>query len=204
MTDNQIAAPQTKHEWSHIILEDDVVSKPSKLTITANETERKAVAKRLGIVAIERLETDLTLTRNKGNMVIHIVGNLRATVTQRCIVTLEPVTEVIEEEYEGWFADSNQAVSFAKAKRERMTLQEQMEQPLLEEQEDPEPIIDGKIDLGEFTTQYLSLALNPYPRAEGAEHVNKYVKNKGAEDEDIYDNPFAALKEWKAKEQKKD
>ena len=59
----------------------------------------------------------------------------------------------------------------------------------------PEAIIDGYIDAGELVTQYLSLALNPYPHAEGVKY------ELGDDNEEAIkpklDNPFAALKEWK-------
>jgi hypothetical protein len=42
--------------------------------------------------------------------------------------------------------------------------------PFLDESEDPEPVIDGKIDAGELVAQYLSLAIDPYPRLEGEEY----------------------------------
>ncbi len=190
-------------EWPYIINSDDVVSKPMRLTISPDELQKKALCKRMALVAIDMLSAELELERNPGNRIIHVRGRLRVHLKQKCIVSLEPVEESIDEEFEGWFADPLQAVSFAKAKRERLNPQDLQEQPILEEQEDPEPIIDGKIDLGEFTAQFFSLSLNPYPRAAGSEFASAKLA-KEDEPEGIYDNPFAALKDWKVREQKKD
>ena len=40
---------------------------------------------------------------------------------------------------------------------------------LLNEEEPPEPIVDGTIDLGGVTLEFLALALDPYPRKPGVE-----------------------------------
>ena len=69
--------------------------------------------------------------------------------------------------------------------------------PLLEEKEDPEPVVNGYIDLGEVVTQFLSLALDPYPHKEGVTH------DLTDEDADIerktrkIENPFAKLEAMK-------
>jgi len=145
------------------------------------------------------MKCEFLIQRNDGNMVVHISGTITGAVEQKCVVTLEPVHKEIHEEFEAWYADSSQAVSFARAKRDRLSPQDKEEQPILEEHEDPEPIIDGKIDIGEIATQYLSLALDPYPRSENAEFESK-TKPLGEEPDDLYDNPFAALKNWREKE----
>ena len=36
---------------------------------------------------------------------------------------------------------------------------------LLPEEEDPEPVVDGMIDVGELAAQFLLLGVDPYPRA---------------------------------------
>jgi uncharacterized metal-binding protein YceD (DUF177 family) len=56
----------------------------------------------------------------------------------------------------------------------------------------PEPIVNGAIDLGALATEFLMLALDPYPRKEGAvfEPVIAPV--------DPADHPFAALEALKS------
>lgn len=204
MTQKNQALPKLiPQEWPHFFAVDDLGTQAIRLEIAPTAEQARALCKRLDLLALEGLVAKLAITRNKGNMVIHVTGSLEAQVTQRCVVTLTPVKAKIHEELEGWFADPHQAVSFAKAKRERLSPQELMDQPILEEAEDPEPVIDGKIDLGEFVTQFLSLALEPYPRAQGVEYAQT-LQGPEHEPDGVYDNPFAALKEWKARDQKKD
>ena len=41
----------------------------------------------------------------------------------------------------------------------------------LADEDDPDPVIDGKIDLGALTAEFFALGLDPYPRKPGAEFV---------------------------------
>lgn len=191
-----------ENEWSHFIESERVSEKPWVIELVLGDEAKPALVKRLGLHGIDNMKAELRLQRQQVNKVIHITGRITANLQQKCVVSMEPVEEHVEDEFEAWYAEPNQAVSFTKARRERMSAKEQEEQPILEEFDDPEPVIDGKIDLGELVTQYLSLALNPYPRAEGVD----YKAEAGLEEaeEGTYDNPFAALKDWKEREKKKD
>ncbi len=188
-------------EWSYYISSEDVGRKSLRVNLSIPEENIFSICNRIGIYSIESLNAELVLTRNPVSKVIQVKGMLQADLHQYCVVTTEPVAEHIEDSFESWFAEPSSAVSFAKAKRERMSPQERSELPMLEECDDPEEIVDGKIDLGELVIQYLSLSLNPYPRKKG---VVFDVQDKLLdEEEESYNNPFAALKEWKASEKKK-
>jgi len=188
-----------KPEWSHEVDAETITGKALELTLEPDASEIKALCNRLDLHDIENLRCEFLVRRNEGNMVIHVQGKLIGGITQKCIVTLEPIVHEIHEEFEAWYADPNQAVSFARAKRDRLAHKDLEDQPILEEHEDPEPIIDGKIDLGEIATQFLSLALDPFPRTENTEFKSE-AKSLGKEPEGMYNNPFAALKNWKEKE----
>lgn len=189
-------------EWSHFIETAEIDHKLTKVEVAPAENLYPALCKRLDIHNIENFTVQFGLKRNSVNKVIQVTGKIKATVNQKCVVSMEPVPEDIEDEFESWYAEPNQAVSFAKAKRERMTEKEREEQPMLEEYDDPEKVIDGKIDLGELAVQYLSLSLNPYPRSADASYDSNYPP-MGDEPEGVYDNPFSALKNWKTDQDKK-
>lgn len=203
MSDNNFEISGAHQEWSHIIVSDDVGSACLRVKILPKEDVFPVLCRRLGIYSIEALTTVLELRRNSINKVIHIKGKISAKVHQKCIITAEPVQEAIEDTFEAWFEDPNQTVSFEKARRERMSRKEQDKQPMIDEADDPESVIDGKIDLGELVIQHLSLALTPYPRIDGAVYEGDDSILKDAP-EGTYDNPFAALKDWKKNEAKKD
>jgi hypothetical protein len=192
----------TAPEWSHFVEAEKIGTVPMKMTISPNADERKRLAKRMGLGDLRSLESDLVMSRDSGSNVIFVSGQIRAGVTQNSVVSGKAVKNEIIDSFEAWYADPEQAVSFAKAKQERLTRDGQADMPFLDESEDPEPVVDGKIDAGELVAQYLSLAIDPYPRLEGEEYaVEGEVK---AQAEAPYENPFAALKDWKNKQEKGD
>lgn len=185
-------------EWSEFVDADEISSKPTIKVISIPEKNKPLVSKRLGIVSIEELVATVKMERNTSNQVIYVHGELKAKITQNCVVTAEPLEEDVSGEFEGWFADTTQAVSFEKVRRERLSQKEQEDLPIMDESDDPEPIIEGKIDIGELVVQNLSLQLNPYPKKQG---VNLGLEASEDQENDQYDytNPFAKLKDWKGK-----
>lgn len=191
--DNNLA--KIEQEWSHFVIAEDIADKPLNLTIEPNEEQIEALERRLDLVRLSGVVAKLTLTRTQGGHSVHVRGNVSAHVVQKCVVTLDPVDDVIEEDFEAWFADPDQAVSLTRIRHDKKS---KGERPVLSESDDPEPMIDGQVDVGELVTQYLSLALNPYPHAEGV----SYQGGDSSESDDTggpnaLKNPFAALKEWK-------
>lgn len=193
-----MTASHTLPEWSYLIEEDRAGTDIKDVTISPSPEEVRALCDRLNLTALEGLTAQLKLERLSGGMVVHIKGKLKARVTQACAVTLEPVESVVEESFEGWYANPDQAVMLAKARRERQSKNGEGEAPILEEKDDPEPIVNGHIDLGELVTQYLSLCIDPYARAAGVERSEENLVIHADPGADIRRNPFAALKNWKA------
>lgn len=184
-------------EWSEFVDAEDVGTKTKKKVISIPQKNKKLVSKRLGLESIEELIATVDLERNSVNQTIYARGELTAKLTQKCVVTAEPLEEDVTGEFEAWYADTTQAVSFEKARRERLSQKEQEDQPIMDESDDPEPIIEGKIDIGELVVQNLSLIINPYPRKQGV-RLGLETTDDQKDDYD-YTNPFAKLKDWKGK-----
>jgi len=194
------AAPDS--EWEISIHIDDVPSGGKNMVLRANEQECRAIAQRIACMAVDNLEARLRLDLINGGHVLHVKGHLQADVMQACVVSGAPVESRVDEEFEAWFADYSKALPFKKAQHEARVRLEGDDVPMLDEKDDPEPLTDGRVDLGDLVIQYLSLALNPYPRKEGAAAEGGIdVK---AEDEtpvkQLRPNPFAALKNWRPKD----
>ncbi len=187
--------------WVYLIDQGEVGQNPFHKKLEAGEADLKAIAERLDIPAVNSLSAEITLQRVPGNRaVIHVEGMLKANVTQSCVISQAPVKGYIEEDFEGWYADHESFLSLAKAKHERAGKMADSEIPAMEEREDPEPMINGKIDAGDLVAQYLSLSLNPYPRAHGVAWDKDSVDtaHEAAEAPSLRKNPFEALKDWKA------
>src|SRR5690606_21692130 len=95
-----------------------------------------------------------------------------------CVVTLTPVDEDVQGTFETFFTMEH------RAGREIELLPE-------DAAEDAEIIENGQVDLGEVVTQYLSLELNPYPRAPGVAYAVGARQPEGGGD--ARKNPFAVL-----------
>ena len=139
--------------------------------LEATPPERAALAQRFGIESVERLEATLDLRAEPGGT-IRVRGHLAADVTQACVVTLDPVPQRIEEAVD---------LRFVPAGME--SADEDPEAP------DEIPMTRGGVlDLGEAVAEQVALALDPYPRAEGAE-----LPSEARGDEADSPAPFAAL-----------
>ena len=137
--------------------------------IEALEEERAALARRFGLLDLPALSAELTLTPGPGGT-LRARGTLRAEVVQECVVTLEPVPARIEEALDWRILPPGEEPS----------------DELDDGPEDIESEPDGSVDLGEALAQGLSLSLDPYPRAPGAE-VPETARDEAA-------SPFAALR----------
>jgi len=194
--------PSHTNEWSHYYNADRVEGASTRLTIEADEQSRKNVSVRANVISIDMLNADLTLEREQAGRVVHVAGRFTAAVNLECVVTAEEFILDIEEPVEGWFEDKESTVSFMKALKDRDLKGSQsgkgpVEVEMASEEEDPEAMIDGQIDLGELVVQHLILAIPPCPKKEGARHDYTDEEIKPAEDSPLKKNPFEALKDWK-------
>ena len=180
-------------EWSYMFDASSLPETGAALVIAPNADERGALVHRLDLVDIQSLSAQIAVMPDKGG-VIHVQGIITARITQKCVTTLAPVITDIKDDFDAWFADVDAVVSFAKAKQSRSKNEER---PILLEQEDPEPMIDGQIDLGELVTQFLSLSIPDFPHDDGVMPVGDDPAHSERASDDTQTNPFAALKDWK-------
>lgn len=146
-----------------------------------DETTRKRLAEIAGVVAIPSLKAMLEV-RPSGVDGAEVAGKLEGVVRQTCVVSLEEFENPIAENFSVDFAADPQ--SHAETGDE-------------EEIEDlPDPIVDGKIDLGALATEFLILAVDPYPRKPGAEFAA--LPAETAEEEPRH-TPFEGLSALKNK-----
>jgi uncharacterized metal-binding protein YceD (DUF177 family) len=139
--------------------------------VHATAEECAALAKDFGLAGIESLAADLTLTSTaKG---VHVVGEVKASITQICVATLEPFDSIVKERVEVDFAEPS-----------GMPPEPPTE---MHEYEPPDEIVNNRIDLGAVVAEFLALGLDPYPRKPGADFDYKDPADKEM-------SPFAALK----------
>ena len=148
------------------------------VTIEASATEREALARLYDLPAIAAMTATLRV-ESAGRGGARVTGNVHGELTQICVVSLEPFETTIDEAVDVRFAPEAEEDSARRTARETTTLS-------LADEDDPDPVVDGKIDLGALAAEFFALGLDPYPRKPGAEFVSP--AQKAAED-----SPFAAL-----------
>lgn len=169
-------------EFSRTVSTDTLAKGPQDLAIEAAPSELAAVAQRLGLEALNSLWAEVDLVM-EGPRKVWLRGILRARVAQVCVVSLETTTKEIEESFSVLYA----APAVASSDSEIVVG--------LGEDEAPEPLLDGAIDVGEAVTQQLILALDPFPRKPDAV-VPAFVGNaeRGSEPQPHGPHgPFGAL-----------
>lgn len=156
----------------------------------ASEEERRELTALLGILSVDSLTADLTVRRWKRDGV-EVEGRLRAKVTQACVVTTEPVPEAINERIEVIFVPDGSKLS-------RIAPQDDGELHLDPEGADiPETFAGDRIDLGAYLTEVVGLALDPYPRSDGAEFQEM---DTDPDPQGGRVSPFAALSQLKTRD----
>ena len=144
------------------------------------EAARSSIAASFEVEAIEDLTARLNLSRLSKNEFL-VEGNLKATVLQSCVVTLKPVRTRIDQDVTrryrvvrpAWRQKSSNVLDLAM------------------DEDDTETVESPVVDLAAPVLEELSLAIDPYPRAEGA------AFEEVAPEPEKEESPFAVLKALK-------
>jgi uncharacterized metal-binding protein YceD (DUF177 family) len=161
--------------WSVPVALEDIPETGLHLAIEAPDAVRAEVAKLAGLRDLPKFGAVFDLTRSGAGL--HVSGQASARVGQTCVVTLEPIENAIEETIDLDFAPS--AAVEGKGRRQRTR-----------DDDAPEPLVDGSVDLGQLATEFLILGIDPYPRKPGAAFA-------APQDADTGEHPFAALESLK-------
>ncbi len=171
--------------FSRVIEIDHLPDLGRDVVIEADASEREALAAWNGLAHLGKLEATLRVThRMRGR--INVSGHVTGLMTQTCVVSLEPFEQAFDENVD---VDFVPAEDLAKAEREAVLSSYDRATQGAEEVEPPDPIIDGKIDLGALAAEFLALALDPYPRKPGIRFEETLAEQPAAPE-----SPFAILR----------
>jgi len=140
--------------------------------IAADEAERAALARRFGLVSLDRLVADVELLREPAGTIL-LAAAFEAEFAQECIVTLDPVAGRVSERFQLRYGAP----------------EAEPDAPAGDDDPAFEPLYREAIDVGEAVAQEFSLALPPFPRT-----LDAAVSDGAAtETQDEPDSPFAVL-----------
>lgn len=165
--------------WSHAITE--LPQGGLTLQRSATAQENNAIAKSLEVLDVEHLTANYHLKGIAGGG-CRVCGSISAVVSQACVVTLDPVTQIIEESFDSEFWRSLESGDGGEEKGI-------LNGPTLE-------LLEGdEIPVGRLVFEALSAALDPYPRKADAhfDWQGDYAASAGNT------GPFAVLSKLKDK-----
>jgi len=146
-----------------------------EVAIEANAAERAAVARRFGLVAVDRLAARFAVHR-AGDTIL-AAGTVEAKVVQPCSATGDPLPAAVRETVSLRFVEPGGT-------------EEEIE--LADDALDTIEIEGGAIDLGEAAAETMALALDPFPRSP---HAAEILRAAGVVGEDeVQTGPLAGLK----------
>ncbi len=146
-----------------------------RLDLVADEAECQSIAKRLGLISLQRLEAHARL--EKTGQIVRVEGRLVAGLDQSCVVTNDPVAAHVDEPFELTFVPEPQV----------SRPDEEIE---LGAADCDTIFYDGAvIDLGTALADTLALSIDPFPRSAGADAA---LKEAGILTEEQA-SPFAVL-----------
>jgi len=142
-----------------------------KRTLEPDAAARARIARALDLASLDAFTAEMDLTPTDSGW--RLSGRVRAKLAQTCGITLEPLPVEIDAPF---------VVTLAEAVEE-----DSEEIVITMDDESPDLIENGQIDLGQYAVEQLALRLDPFPRKPGAEFVQP------PEPEEI--SPFAVLKQ---------
>lgn len=130
-----------------------------QFTLQADETQRLALADFLDVIAVERLQAQLSVGRWRKRGLL-VEGHLTADLVQQCVVSLQPVPEHVEAPIRARFLPEAEVLA--------IEAEQSLEAYLNDPDDPPEPYDEKQLDIGALVVEFLALALDRYPRAPDA------------------------------------
>ena len=156
-------------EFSRIIESQLLGPDEQSFEFVAEAAERRALAERLDIVALESLSATVRAERLPQSSGLRVRIHFLADVIQSCVVTLEPIAARIDERIEADFVPERAAGGDDKDDdRGDSEVPLSIQEFSIDDEEPAEVLQGGKADVGALIAEHLGLALEPYPRRPGA------------------------------------
>ncbi len=187
MTRDSAHGHDARYPISRKVAVDSLPPKGTTVTVEATPEECRQLAEVLDILAIDWVRAELTVApwRKTG---AKVAGEVSAAVKQACVVTLDPVDEIVREGVDLTFLPPEDLGKLTPVKDLEMEL------PDLDA---PEPLESRFIDLGDIVAEFVAMGLDPYPRKPGAV-FEPIIEDDPANDDKI--QPFAGLSALKPEE----
>ena len=166
---------------SHIFKIDEISSNGVSGTLEVSAQDCAAIAKFLDLLSLDSMRMDFNLQRS-GRGRFKLKAHLIADVAQSCVLTLESIESKVDEQFNIEFWPPEDV-----AQLESEAEEAGMDVPL----DGPEPILEGRIDIGQMAYEHFAAALEPYPRNPDASF--DWKDPQAGPDSEDGNKPFAEL-----------
>jgi uncharacterized metal-binding protein YceD (DUF177 family) len=174
----------SKPEFSRLTQVDDIPEEGITHTVESTAAERAALAVRFGAIGIESLRAEVSVYPEQGRACWQVEGRVLGQVVQQCVVTLNPVRTQSDFTFERRYVTDTRGGAGEEPWHEGNGVL------TLDQDDAPELLTGGIIDLGEIVAEEFALALDPFPRAAGVVFDGYSTE---AEDQNAATNAFAVL-----------
>lgn len=167
--------------FSYPLVAEDISSSEKRYRLKAGKEQLEYLAEVLKVPEVKAFEAEIYTKLKKKEHLLDVWGDVKAELRLQSVISLE-------------YFDKKYANSFAVAYDTKATLKEQKELDFDFDDEIPDVIVDGKIDLVDIAIEQLALVLEDNPRREG--EIFNY-KSEFSEEDDKALNPFSVLEKLK-------
>jgi hypothetical protein len=169
--------------WDHAV--QDIPEEGLAVERSASPEECAAVARSLDLLSCHSLTARYTMGPRSGGHV-HLWGTVEAVVEQSCVVTLEPLLSRVAESFRVDFWPEGEIPEAAGGELD------------FADQLDLEPIVAGRIEVGNVVFQAVANGIDLFPRKPGAT-FDAPPSPQTSDDGSHPTGPFAALAKMKNK-----
>ncbi len=169
-----------KIELDAILRVDKLPQGGKELVINADEGQLKAIADLMQIERVNNFTAKLLITPIREGFIVN--GKLQATITQLSIISLEPITQKIDENLKRLFL-------FGQEETQKDSSEIFID---IESDDLPDYYLGKEVDFSDFLLEILALAIDPFPKKEG-----ERLEFKDNNEAKAQNSPFAKLKKLK-------
>lgn len=180
-----LGADEPCERFSYVLDTESVPEAGLEISLSASEAERAALASQCGLAGVQDFQASYQI-RKRGLGGLKVTGLLKACVVQICVVTLEPFEAQVLASIDVDFAPQCAPQELKAPGSEVIAVLGA---------DPPDPIINGKIDLGALAAEFLLLNLDIYPRKPGAVFEIAQTGAGTERDAKTQDSPFAVLRD---------
>ena len=166
-------------DFSYPLKIEDINQGEQTYKLRANKAQLETLREILQIPVVNYFEADIKLTFQKKKGILDVSGEVRAGLTLISVISLDE----FEKEYKSNFSLTYDTNATYEQIRE---MDEDIEDDI------PDIVIDGKIDLGDIAIEQLALVMEDHPRKDGEEFTSVIE-----DDSPVRENPFAVLSKLK-------